>query len=168
MKKRTSFILVLIVIAGLSFLPRRRSAEAKQFCSLPFAQRESAFLTYPVEKQYRLYLSVDDEPACDMDSESPSNYLAWGMAEGDDNNKTASYLADRLREEDDEDVQRDIIFALRAIATKGKLRGRNDVAEIVMQKSSEMRGSFLDRLSGDGHDAARAREFSREIEDYTR
>jgi hypothetical protein len=166
--KKTLIVLILIVIAGLSFLPRRGSAEAKQFCSLPFAERESAFLAYPVEKQYRLYISADDEPACDMDSESLSYYLAWGMAEAGDNNKTASYLADRLREEGDEELQRDIIFALRAIATKGRLRSRTDIAEVVKQKSSEMRGSLLDRISGDEHDVTRAREFSREIEDYTR
>ena len=165
MKKRVPIILVLVVIAGLSFLRRGGSSEAKEFCSLPFEERGRAFFTYPVEKQYSLYMSVDDEPACDMDIEPLSHYLASYMAEGD-NGGTASYLSERLREEEDEEVQRDLIFALRAIATKGGLRGRKDIAEVVKRKAATMRGNFLDRFLGDEYPVKQSREFASEIESY--
>src|SRR5437870_4983830 len=130
MKRNPAILIALLLIAGLSFLPRRGSAEASQFCRMPFAQRRAAFLNYPLEKQYRLYMSVDDEPACDMDSETLSSYLDTYMAEGD-NDRTTSYLLERLNDERDEDAQLRIMYALRAVGRKGGLRGRRDVAEVV-------------------------------------
>jgi hypothetical protein len=169
MKRKPRIIVALLLLAGLSFLtflPRRGSAEARQFCSMPFKQRRAAFLTYPLEKQYRLYMSVDDEPSCDMDSESLSAYLSWYMAEGD-NGRAASYLLDRLNDERDEDAQLQIMHALRAVGSYGGLRGRRDIAEAVGRKVASMRGSLTERLLSE--DPTRpARELSSEIEDYAR
>lgn len=167
MKRNPAILIALLLIAGLSFLPRRGSAEANQFCRLPFAQRKATFLTYPLEKQYRLYMSVDDEPACDMDSESLSSYLDTYMAEGD-NNRTAAYLLERLNYERDEDAQLRIMYALRAVGRKGGLRGRRDIAEAVSRKVALMRGSLVARLLGDDDPVRWARELSAEIEGYTR
>lgn len=70
-----------------------------------------------------------------------------------------------MREEKNERVQQSVIYVLRAMATKDKLRGRRDVAELVNRTVENMSGDFIERLLGDGQTTLEIYQgFAREIE----
>ncbi len=157
--KVSIFVLTLIFFL-LSTGCRSGSPEVKEFCSLGEEQNRT-YASYPLEKRYRLYISVDDEPLCDADSQGLSSYLVWDLVEGEG---TADFLAMKLAETDNEEIQRKIIFALRQLSTKGGLRGRSDIAVLAQKKSGAIKGSFFDRLIDDNYMVNQTRNWATEIE----
>ena len=142
----TIFLIGSVAFAACLLLLGCRSGvpAVAEFCR-QYNENASIYQAYPIEKRYDLYLRVDDEPACDADSQGMSSYLVWDLLE--DENTTA-FLIDKLRSETDERNQLYVIRALRQASTKGRLKGRHDVVELAYQIAKSMRGGLFDRLRG--------------------
>ncbi len=119
------FIYLLFFVFILPSCHAKAPGECKQLCSLPEAQQYRTFKSYPVEKQFDLYVSCGNEESCMRDSESPhDSYRQWIAQD----NKAARFLVERLRAEKDERIQWDIIYVLRFMAINGHLRGERQIA----------------------------------------
>ena len=98
------------------------------------------------------------------ESESPHDlYGQWIAKDG----RAATFLMQRLKSERYEQRQRDIIYVLRFMAVNGELRGRHDIATIVNQVVSAMKGSIVERLFGDDSSVKQSRQWAKEIETNT-
>jgi hypothetical protein len=162
----SAFVLLISIFSW--FYKSEGSADCQQLCALPGEERWKRFQSYPIEKQYNLYLTCDNEKACDMDSERISSYLAWNMAyEGAET--TVSFLVNKLREEESQETQERIIVVLYKLARKQKLNGRKDVAELVNQKVKHMKDGFIQlvrkRLLGGQTRKEYLQEFARKIDE---
>lgn len=136
-------ILLLIVSChtGCNPLP----AECRDFfLNQPAEQARAKFRTYPVEKQLDLYL-------CGMKVHPPRIGFAQDVAAGGE--AVVPYLLERLKSDDDEYDQNNIIMVLEELSAKGHLRGRNDIVEQINQvvdamKVEEFKEDARQRLQG--------------------
>ena len=112
---------LLIILSGCygcpsTILPR----DCREFFALLSREQESKFRSYPVDKQVDLYL-------CGMNREPPEIGYAAYIAESGD--KDIPYLLQRLKAEQLEIRQMQIIDIFVVLAIKGNLRGRQDVVD---------------------------------------
>lgn len=157
---------LVLAIGVISACSHRVPAECKELCTLPEEQQYLRFKSYPVEKQFELYVYCENEKTCMHDSESPHDYYANWMAQDD---RASSYLVEKLKTEKDEDIQWGILYVLSAMSVNGHLKGRRDVAEVSAQTANNMKGSLINRLLGEKSPMVeQSKEWAREIEVNTR
>jgi hypothetical protein len=154
---RNSGIILTLLILSLA-CNSKAPAECKQLCSLSKEQQYQRFKSFPVEKQFDLYIYCKNEKSCWRDSESPHDYYGQWMADDD---KAVPFLTERLKVEKDERVEWDIIYVLRFMAVNGHLKGNRHVAEVVNRAVSEMDGD-------DERATKQSQEWAKEIEASTR
>jgi hypothetical protein len=155
-------ITILIFTASLIFglnagCNSHTPAECRQLCSLPEGQQHQTFKSFPVEKQVDLYLGCKDKKSCWRDSVSPQDDFGRWMAE---DGKAASFLAERLKAEKNDDNKRDIIYVLRLMAVSGHLKGQRHIAEVVNQAVAGLE-------DGDERALRQTQSWAREVEGNT-
>jgi hypothetical protein len=153
----TTIILLLALLILSVGCNSKAPAECRQLCSLPEEQQHQVFKSFPVEKQFDLYIGCENEKSCWRDSESTHDYYGQWMAE---DGKAASFLAERLKGERDERVQHDIIYVLRFMAVNGHLKGERRIADVVNQAVARMDG-------GDEWGVKQSQKWAKEIEGNT-
>jgi hypothetical protein len=124
-------------------------------------QQHQTFKSFPVEKQFDLYINCEHEKSCWRDSIAPQDDFGRWMAE---DNKAAPFLTERLKAEKDESIQRDIIYVLRCMAVNGHLKGQHHIAEVVNKVAAEIE-------NGDESDERVVKDsqtWAKEIEGHTR
>ncbi len=105
------------------------SPECRAFRDMSFTERAGKIRTSPVEQQLDLY-------KCGMYTHPPDDY-AGEIADGGEKNISA--VLGRLKSEESETHQDDLIHIFEEMAKKGHLRGRQDVAAQVSVVISKMK-----------------------------
>ncbi len=122
---------------------RSGTQEVKDFCSHGMKERREIYRSIPIEKRFSLFTKVDNDASCDDDSIAYSGYLVDELVLEE---KDIDFLASKLEETNDEQIQQDIIWALER--NSSRLKGRHDIADLAKNKADSMTGTLLDRIIG--------------------
>jgi hypothetical protein len=132
-----------LLLAALSLFQscERRPAECGKYASfdrVPIVQRETDFRTHPVEEQLEIYI-------CSWFGEPTGSGLADPIA--DQGERVIPLVVERLKRERREYSQKAIIYLLREMASRGYLRGRQDVLDEIRRTVSSMKHEYTRQSS---------------------
>lgn len=108
----------------------RPPAECREFLDLPLNRRHVEFRNYSIERQLDIY-------PCGRSERPPDRSLAYIIAERGD--EAIPFIVARLKSEQDEGNQDNLISILEVMSYDGHLRGKQDVIEQIRQIISAMR-----------------------------
>ena len=101
----------------------------KNFYSLPGSERERQFPGYPLDQQLEIY-------HCGMQYRPPKITWAWDIA--DRGEKIIPELLRRMKSEESQATQAELIFIFRVMSRRGYLRERHDVVDEIREVVSHM------------------------------
>src|SRR5262249_1368444 len=101
----------------------------KDFYDLPGPERGRQFPGYSLERQLEIY-------HCAMQLRPQQLIWAWDIADGGE--KVIPELLGRMKSEQSERTQAELIFIFRIMSRRGYLRDRQDVVEAIREAVSHM------------------------------
>ena len=134
-------ILLLGCLSGTDCVPEmpKECRQYMPFFYLSSEQRKSEFKSYPMQKQYDIYL-------CGMYRHPPHLELANYMANSDE--AVIPFLIEKLKVENNENTQRDIIYIFKVMSERSNsLRGRQDIIDLIEKTVFGMKRAVIKERS---------------------
>lgn len=132
--------LALLAVVGMlaacgSFVGKPAAQEYERFFALPLAQQHERFAELPLSRQLDIYLHAV------LKRHPPDLSFAYDIASGGET--VLPFLAERLRDEENEGAQQSIIYVFEVLTREGyDLRSDSRLIELVRQKVSLMKQPF--------------------------